>query len=425
MFKRAKKTPPGPSLLSLILTPPPREPATFQLNLANRYGAICKMPGLFSFYLLSHPDYIERVLKTHYKNYLKADLPYKGIRSVLGDGLLCKANHDEWLTQRRLLQPLFQPQQLTHYSTVITQATLALCTRWEKYAKEKQAFNLLPEMLRLAFEIATQALFNGAFSPYLEQFLEFSELGNGYINKMLFLCPWLPTLHNRRFQRSQKNIHHIINTILQQHRSDHNSQHDLLTTLQELPPQQIYDEVMTFLITGYETTGTALTWAWYNLCTHPESTHQLQQEADRNDFSYARMVFEETLRLYPPIWMISRRAVDKDEMDGYTIPAGATVITSPYVMHHLPDYWPNPDAFDPLRFSEENKNSRPKFTYFPFGAGPRACIGGGYAMLEAQIILTTIAQHYGLELASKKKPKPEYLITLRPKKGLWIKIRKR
>jgi cytochrome P450 len=445
MFNFRKNTPPGPSLFSM-LGDTPSNVAELQLNMALKYGDVCKAPGLLGYYLLSHPDYIEHVLKTNHKNYLKTDLAYKGMASVLGQGLLPNSDHDDWIVQRRHLQPLFQPQTLQHLAFTTIETTLNFCNRWETYAKQNKAINLFPEMLQLVFAITSKTLFNDNFTSHSEQFLRFSELGNAYISKCLFLYPWLPTIHNLRFKKSQKEVEQFILAIIQQRRAHPATQPDLLTTLlsikdettgANLSDRRIVDEVKTFLMTGSETTGTALAWIWYCLANNPAVAQQLQQELndilqgnpptpdDVEKLSYTRMVVEEGLRLYPPVWMISRRTQTPDMVGNYRIPANKTIIVSPYTMQRHPAYWDEPEKFNPLRFTEENKKKRPKFVYFPFGVGPRTCIGAAYAVVQAQLILATIAQQYDFTLCKKRPIKPQLWITLRPKNGVKVKIRKK
>ena len=194
--------------------------------------------------------------------------------------------------------------------------------------------------------------------------------------------------------------------------------------------RQIRDEVITLLLAGHETTAVALSWTWYLLAQHQECEQRLHAEVDAvlggrlptvenlPNLPYCHMVLEEALRLYPPAWSFSRNALADDELGGYHISAGSTVLLCPYTTHRHPAFWEQPEVFDPLRFTPERVAARPHYAYFPFGGGPRLCIGTAFAMMEAQLILATVAQRYRLCLGTDVRVEPEPLITLRPRGGL-------
>lgn len=192
----------------------------------------------------------------------------------------------------------------------------------------------------------------------------------------------------------------------------------------------MHDEVLTLLLAGYETTSNALSWTWYLLSQHPTAEECLHEELDMvlvghlpsvDDLprlAYTRMVIEESMRLYPPAWSFTRHVLADDEIGGYRIPKGSTIILSPYVTHRHPAFWENPEMFDPERFSAEHVAKRPRYAYFPFGGGPRLCIGSNFALMEAQLILATVLQRYRLRLVPDTIVEPNPLITLRPRHGL-------
>ncbi len=199
--------------------------------------------------------------------------------------------------------------------------------------------------------------------------------------------------------------------------------------------QQLRDEVMTLFLAGHETTAVALSWTLYLLSQHPEVEAKLRSELDEvlggraptlsdlPQLAYTRMVLDESLRLYPPAWVTERKALSEDEISGFHIPAGTTVVISPYATHRHPQFWPDAEIFDPERFQAGCSAGRPRYAYFPFGGGPRQCIGNSFALLEAQIILAAIIQRYRLEFAPGWKVMPEPLVTLRPKGGLWMMVK--
>ncbi len=441
-----KKFPPGPGFLTMIREFG-RDPCVNLQYLANHYGHISKTPGPLGYYLLNNPDYIEYVLKVNYKNYIKTDLAYQGIRAVLGNNLLTNPDYDSWLLERKLLQPLFHHHHLSQYAAFIIEQTQLLCQRWHILAAQQQAINLMPEMFNLLFNILTKTIFCGNFTEYASDFLDFIDLGNSYIGKALFLYSWLPTPHTIRFKKAKKNTHQIIANLLEERRQQSNKQTnvDLISVLinaqqhtgSVLSNEYLIDEIKTFIVTGTETTGTALAWLWYCLATNPDANDSLQQELikslggkipntmDLEKLTYTKMVFEETLRLYPPLWLISRRSLAEDHLGNYAVPAKKTIVISPYVIQRHPEYWQAPNHFNPLNFSEENKKNRIKYTYLPFGLGPRTCIGSVFATFEAQLIIPIIAQQFDFKLLADKPIELAPLITLRPKGGIWMKLKSR
>jgi cytochrome P450 len=254
----------------------------------------------------------------------------------------------------------------------------------------------------------------------------------------------LPTRRNRRFSSALALLDQTVyGLIAERRRNGAKGPDDLLAMLMaaqdqdqptgqaggpaQMSDRQLRDEIMTLLIAGHETVASALAWTLYLISQDREAEAGLQAEAARSDPStlartgaptFTRMVFDETLRLYPPAWLITRRALAPDELGGYPIPSGALVVLSPYAMHRHPAFWEDPDRFDPQRFSAGRSASRPRFAYFPFGGGPRLCIGNTFALVEAQVVLASIARAYRLELVPGQTIVPEASVTLRPRHGL-------
>ncbi len=438
-----KKYPPGPSFLAAAKEVSKTACLCLNLqNFVNRYGNICQTPGPFGYYILNDPDYIEYVFKVNPENYVKTDMGYQGLSAILGLNLLTNPDYGSWLSQRKLLQPLFHYHHLAHYAPIIIEKTMALCQRWHQFAKQQQPINLIPEMFTLLSAILADIFFSGDSAEYSEDFLQFIDVGSQYIKKILFLYSWLPTPLNKAFKKSKKHIHQIIADLIEKRRRQpkKNTSADLIATLltdTTLTDQYLIDEIKTFMVTGAETTSTALSWLWYCLATNPAANDCLQQElttqlngalpttANMENLTYTRMVFEETLRLYPSIWTISRRAVADDRLGDYFVPARKTIVASPFITQRHPDYWDNPAVFNPLNFSEENKKKRLKYTYFPFGLGARACIGSALAIFEAQLIIPIIAQQFEFELLAKEPIGVDPVITLRPVGGIWVRVKSR
>jgi cytochrome P450 len=277
---------------------------------------------------------------------------------------------------------------------------------------------------------------------------------NWRITHLFSLPERYPTPRNRRFHQALRTLDNVVYSIIDRRRevpasperAEGASGHDLLTLLLEarddetgegMTDDQVRDEVMTIFLAGHETTANALAWAWHLLSSHPEIEEHLHQEVDSvlsgrspgfgdiAHLKYTRMVIDETLRLFPPVWAIARFPVRNDEAGGYGIPAYSQVILSPYVTHRHADFWEEPERFDPERFLPDRIAQRPKYAYFPFGGGPRMCIGSEFALMEGVLALATIAGQYRLRPVPNHKVEPEPLITLRPKGGLPMYIEPR
>src|SRR6266699_5729559 len=286
-------------------------------------------------------------------------------------------------------------------------------------------------MVRLTLRIASQALFNIDLSD------ESCTVGQAVatVNKLLseyLYAPFpplsIPTPRSRRLQAARRALDQVVRDIITRRRQQNSDTGDLLSMLlfardeetgQGMNDQQVRDEVMTLLIAGHETVSTALTWTWYLITKHSEVERHLHAELNRvlggqiptvdhlAKLPYTRMVLEETLRLYPPAWVFGRKAVADDEIGGYFIPANSMIVLSPYITHRHPAFWDNPEVFEPERFTPERSASRPHYTYFPFGGGPRVCIGNNFALMEMQLILATVAQRYKLRLVPGHTVEPE------------------
>jgi cytochrome P450 len=267
---------------------------------------------------------------------------------------------------------------------------------------------------------------------------------------------WLPTPGNLRYRRAMQLLEGTVNATIAERRRDPGDAADLLTLLMAardpepgegttvpeaqrsgMTDRQLRDEMLTLLIAGHETVASALAWAWYLLATDPAAEAKLHAELaavlagrapqvdDLPNLRYTQAVFEEALRLYPPAWIITRKALADDEIGGYRVPANALVVASPYVTHRQAALWHDPEAFDPDRFTEEHAASRPRFAYYPFGGGPRLCIGDQFALTEARLIIATVAQRYRLRLVAGHPIAVEPGVTLRPKHGLMMNLEAR
>jgi cytochrome P450 len=412
---------------------------------AAQYGEVVKYPiANIAFYQINHPEGIKRVLQDNNHNYIKGEM-FDFVREVV-DGLLTLEGRP-WLHQRRMMQPIFHRQHISKFGALFTQATRQMLNRWQTWAESGEEIELTGEMTHLTMEIVTRALFGSAV---VDEQNRISQAITTTLNHISFRydVPFYPVLkvptpHNLRVRTAIKTIDQIIYGIIQNRRDHPEENGDLLSLLLQARGEdtgsgmtigQLRDEVLTFFIAGHETTAVLLSWVFYLLGTHPQVEERLYAEIENvlggktpaaDDYPklpYTRMVLEESLRLYPPAWITNRTAVAEDQICGYTIPAGATVAISPYVLQHHPDFWEQPEKFDPQRFSTEQIARRPHFAHFPFGGGPRQCIGSGFAMLEACLVLVTMLQHYHFHLVSDQQVVAKPGVTLRPRDGIRVQI---
>ena len=439
-----KGQPPGPHNHRLLgnARDIQRDPNGFNLSMLQSYGNVVAVRFLlWPTFMIFHPQDIKHVLQENYRNYSKDTYLMQFIKPVLGQGLLTN-DGQSWLHQRRLMQPAFHRQHLATFGTMMTTATLAMLERWQHATGQDQPLDMAQEMTRLTMRIVGQALFSidlGDETQHIGQ--TFMTLMKLYADYLYNPIPPLgiPSPRNRRIQQTIRALDEVVYGIITAHRREYADQVDLLSLLlsardaetgEEMSDRQVRDEVMTLLLAGHETTANALSWAWYLLSQHPEVEARLHTELEQvlggqvptvehlPRLSYTHMVLEETMRLYPPAIGFNRKALANDEVGGYTVPARTLIWLSPYATHRHPDFWENPEVFDPERFSPERSTGRQHFAYFPFGGGPRLCIGSNFAMMEAQLILAPIAQRYRLRLMPGQRVEPEVLLTMRPRNGL-------
>lgn len=417
-----------------------RDPLRFALAMMQQYGAIARVRFLFwPGYLVNHPHGVKHVLEENHRNYTKDMYTLKFFRPLLGNGLLTN-DGESWLHQRRLVQPAFHRQSMATFGKLVTGVTGAMLERWRGFASSSEPLDISAEMMRLALRITGLALFNIDLSN------EADAVGQAFATVRTLLSDYIYapfTSLNRRIQTTVRKLDTLIYDIINKHRRRGTDPGDLLSLLLSardeetglgMSDRQVRDEVVTLLLASYETTATTLTWTWYLLSQHPEVEHRLQIELDEVlggqrptlerlvDLPYIQMVIKEALRLYPPVFCLGRKARSDDEISGHTIPAGSMLLLCPYTTHRHPDFWEQPEVFDPQRFTPEHSAGRPYYAYFPFGGGPRLCIGQHFAMMETQLILATIAQRYRLQLVPGHPVEPELSLTLRPRHGLSMTV---
>ena len=424
-----------------------REPLPFIEKNFREYGDLVhtRLAGLHVF-TVAHPDGIKHVLQDNHRNYKKS-VDYKILARLLGQGLVTSEG-ELWLRQRRLMQPMFHRQKIAAFGTMMTDCALEMLERWRGFADRGEAFDATPEMMRLTLQIVGRALLTLDLTGQADTIGRNMTLANEHMGQagLGTFVPWIPTPANLRFRRAVTQLRRLVLDIIATRRREGRDYGDLLSMLlavrdeetgESMNNEQLRDEILTLILAGHETTATALSWTWYLLSQHPEVERKLHAEldavlggrapttADLANLNYTGMVIDESMRLYPPVWAIGREAIDDDEIMGCRVPKGSNVMVSQWLAHHHPGFWENPGVFDPERFSAERSAGRPRYAFFPFGGGPRMCIGNIFALTEAQLVLATVAQRYRLKLAPHHPIELQPLITLRPLHGVKVVLERR
>jgi cytochrome P450 len=398
-------------------------------------------------YSLAHPDAVQDVLQRKLDVYVR---PPRNILSLLiGNGLLASSG-DLWRSQRRLIQPaLARPQVAAKAGAVIT-ATQELLDAWRPHAASGASLDVAEEMWRLTLSIAGRALFGAELTgeaedvgPALRIVLKHA---NDSGTSILRLPPHWPLPKNRRFQRALRALDQLVFRLIAERRANPRQGEDVLSRListvdQEtgaaMDDRQLRDEVMTLLLAGHETTANGLAWTLYLLATHPEIAEKLAAEVERAvagripacddlpSLTYAGMVVDEAMRVYPPIPVIGRAMRQDDTVGGFELRAGSAVLVSPFITHRHAGTWTDPERFDPERFAPGCAANRHRFAYFPFGGGPHLCVGKHFALVEMVLIVAAVAQRYRLRAVPGHPVEPEAMISLRPRHGLRMTLEAR
>jgi cytochrome P450 len=384
-----------------------RDPMATYVGLSRRYGDAVRVPfglGRRSFFLLSRPEHAERVLVANQDNYVKA-FTYRPLRVVLGDGLLTSEG-EMWRRHRRVVQPVFSHRHVAGFAPHMVETTERVVRRWP----DGVALDAAGELRKLTLGIVGSALFGRELSG------EAGRTGRSLeaLQRGAVIGTFLPGAMARRslYQRVPglgAALLHLDDMVQRVVRGEDGGELlNLLKESGEFGEEELRDEVLTLLLAGHETTAASLAWTFILLSRYPAARERLEREVDEviggrepkaedaDELPWTKAVLSEAMRLYPPAWTIERDAVDDDEVGDVPIPAGATLAVPPYLIHRNADIWPNPEGFEPERFMGEQR--RPRYAYLPFGGGRRICVGAGFAMLEATLVLATISRTHRLDL---------------------------
>jgi cytochrome P450 len=389
--------------------------------------------------VLNHPRHIQHVLVDNAKNYYKGGGLWDGVRAVSGNGLVVSEG-DFWLRQRRLMQPHFHRKRLAALTAVMVEATAESLDAWEAAAGSGRPFDVQPAFGKLTMRVICHVLFGQELGHTdIEAASEHATFIFDYLIFSLLtadLPRWLPIPGARRLRRSIAELDAIVYRIIAIERTAATHSNSLLGMLVDLVDEeagagitdgQLRDEVITFFLAGYETPAATLAWLVHTLTQHPQALHAVGVELttllgarapafdDLLAMPYIRAVIQETLRLHAPSLIIPRTAADDDEIDGYRIPAGATVLPFVYGVHHNPGVWANPERFDPARFLGDVPAERHRQAWIPFGAGQRQCIGRDLSLMETQIILPMLLQRFTLAAVPGRVTRPKLASTFAPK----------
>ncbi len=442
----ASRSAPGPrgplSALGLM-----RDPLPFLEKIFRQYGDIVQL-RLFNLhvYAIAHPDGIKHALQDNHRNYTKS-FDYKILARLLGQGLVTSEGA-LWLRQRRLMQPMFHRQKIAAFGAMMTECTSEMMDRWSARAEHGEAFDVATEMMRLTLHIVGRALLTMDLTSHADQVGRNMTIANERFAQfdLSTLMPWFPSPGNLRFRKAARELRGLVLDIIAQRRREGRDYGDLLSMLlavrdeetgEGMSDEQLRDEVLTLILAGHETTATALSWIWYLLSEHPEVETKLHAELDQvlggrtptmsdlANLNYTGMVIDEAMRLYPPVWAVGRAAIDDDEIMGYRIAKGSNLLLSQWFAHRHPSLWENPERFEPERFATERAAGRPRYAYFPFGGGPRMCIGNIFALTEAQLVLASVAQRYRLRMVPGHRIELQPLVTLRSRYGVKVTLERR
>lgn len=441
------KLPPGPSGHAILGVMPEfnRDTLGF-ITRCKEYGDVVRARFFYvPAYFLYDPKDIEYILSTNAKNFIKSmSLRSNFFTRLLGTGLLTSEG-EFWRRQRRLAQPGFHRQRISEYADVMVAYAERLVSHWQA----GEARDIHRDMMRLTLEIVARTLFNADVSGDAEHVGQvLSEIVKPFASQATLkwiLNNRLPTPAHFRFHQLARQIDEIVYRIIAERRQSGRDEGDLLSMLlqaqdddgTQMTDSQLRDEVMTLFLAGHETTALTLSWAWYLLGRNPVSEARFHAELDevlggRNPtfsdlpkLKFTEKIAKEAMRLYPPAFGVGRQALEECEIGGFRIPPKSQVFAFQWVTQRDPRYFENPDEFEPDRWTEKLASTLPKYAYFPFGGGPRACIGNTFAMMEIVLVMATVGQRFRLRLASDEEAQIMPAMSLRPRNEIKVLVEPR
>jgi len=449
----AAREPTGPEPVTLwkVLRGYRADPLVRWTMIRDTYGPVARYTfGLSDSYFISSAEGARRILQENAANYTKEHGSYRILRRIFGNGLFTSEG-SFWLRQRRLAAPAFHRQRIAAMGQQMAAAAVETAERWEGLSAAGQPVSMLREMSRLTLRVVGDALFGTGLADHAAAVAGAWDTLNSQLaerfSAMRLLPPVLPTAYDRAFRGARRTLLGVVEQIIAARRAAGGGGEDLLgmfmrardeDTGEQMTDGQLRDEVVTMLLAGHETTATALAWLWALLDQHPAVAAQLHAEvdqvlggrvptaADYPALPFTRAVVEETMRLHPPAYMVNRRVAADDVVGGFKVRRGGAIVLSPLILHRHPDYWERPDDFLPARWADPAaEERRPKFAYLPFSGGPRQCIGNIFAMMEAVLVVATLAARFAPRLAESYTPRPEYLVLCRPSQGAPMLVRRR
>ena len=438
--------PPGPRghpILGSIRDIQRENIGTFMTAFAE-YGDIVSFRGPLKIDLVVHPDGVKHVMQDNHKNYPRPGKVQRCLATIVGSGLVA-AEGPQWVRSRRLAQPAFHSDVLARCGETFTRSAALALDRWEAKQAAGIPIDVKSEMMHLALTNLSLALFESDLGSRLDRIEPAVADLLRFTNRRLTspIDPYLvPSPQRRNFNKALSTLDSVLYPMVAQRRRTPGGT-DLVSRLVDaidtetgarFSDEQVRDQVSGFFVAGHETVSSALTWTNYLLSLHPDAWRRLKSEVDQvlgdrtptvDDLprlGYTTRVLKEAMRLYPPIFVYMRCATSNDTILGYRVPAGQWVVICPYVTHRHPDFWENPEAFDPDRFTAERGAGRPRMAYLPFGGGPRKCIGDSFAMLQMPLVLAMIVQRFRLELLGGTRVVPEPAISLRPRDPVLMRV---
>jgi cytochrome P450 len=443
---KALNAPPGPRRImtlaytSLIFT----HTLEFFGRLKRRYGDMVAISlGGRTLYIVSNPEHIEQIhARTGYE-FIKGYTASPSLAKLLGNGLLTSEG-DFWLRQRRLSAPAFHHKRIIDYSSIIVEFAQRLTSEWQ----DGERRDIHEDMMRLTLEIVGKTLFGTDARNVQKHVAKNSAILLSEFRRQVFFLLRIPGFYSssrQRYERAVDELESVVYQMIEEHRLQKEDSGDLLSMLMSaedddgsrMTDKQLRDETMTLFLAGHETTANALSWSFYLLSQNPEAKRSVVKEIDQvlagkipafEDLArlpYTQSVIKETLRLYPPAWRVYREAAIDLELGGYSVPKGTGLWMGQYLVHRDARWFKEPDKFMPERWLSEEIKSVPKYAYFPFGGGPRICIGNAFAEMEANLVLAAVLQRYDVHCPTGYKVVPEPSMTLRPKSGIKVTVKKR